>query len=255
MENQTTSFEWKINEVQDQQKKKINFIEKFFFIFIILILLYPPLGFLIIVMAIVAFMNSRQNTSIKQEGSVILEKYKINESGISVDNLKEGEKSFFPWNELVSFYSYTKINPLLGFVVSKIAGDDFVVVSKNNEQLKLRTGINETLKVQQMLLKKLGFKAPNQSQNILIPSLAKNPLKLFPKSSNLSFSDNRSNLHNPTNEKFTKSSQEKYFQEQRIAQKHNLQKEKDAFKRNFLIAAYLAMSFILLIAYLIFDKN
>ena len=154
-----------------------------------------------------------------------------------------------------SFYSYTKTNPVMGFAISKIVGDDFVIVSKSNEHLRLRANVNNTLKVQNILSKKLRSRAPNQSQNILIPSIVKSPLKLFPTSQKLSHPINRSNLYNSTNKTFTKRSQEKYSHEQRIIRKHNIEKERGKFKQNFLIIAYLAISFILLIAYFISSKD
>ncbi|MCK5466419.1 hypothetical protein KAI56_02900 [Candidatus Parcubacteria bacterium] len=251
MENQTSSFEWEINEFQDQQKKKIYFFDKFSFFFLILIFFLLWLGFLGVVIAIIIFVNLKQNDRAKQGENTILEKYKINEVGIVIDNKKEGKKDNLFWNELISFYSYAKINPLLGFVTSKIAGDDFVVVNKNNKHIKLRAGINDTLKVQQMLLKKLKFKAPNKSQNILIPSLTK---KYLDSSFNPSFSSVKFDAQNPSKKAFIKSSQENFLQQKRIIQKHNLQKEKDKFKNNFLIIAYITISFVLFILYFIFDK-
>jgi len=251
MENQTSSFEWEINEIQDRQKKKVYLFEKFFFFFLILVFFLPSLGFLVIVITIVILANLKQNISAKQRENAILEKYKINEIGIVIDNKKEGKKDNLFWNELISFYSYAKINPLLGFVASKIAGDDFVVVNKNNEHIKLRTGVNDASKVQQMLLKKLKFKAPNKSQNILIPSLTK---KYLDSSFNPSFSSVKFDAQNPSKKASTKSSQENFLQQKRIIQKHNLQKEKDKFKNSFLIIAYIAISFVLFILYFIFDK-
>ena len=251
MENQTSSFEWEINEVQDQQKKKVYLFEKFFFFFLILIFFIPSLGFLMIVIAAIVFANLKRNINVKQGENVILEKYKINENGIVIDNKEEGKKDNLSWNELVSFYSYAKINPFVGFVASKIAGDDFVVVNKNNEHLKLRAGVSDVVKVRQMLLKKLKFKAPNKSQNILIPSLAKTHLDSF---FNSFFSSVKVDTQNPSKKVFTKSSQENFFQQKRIMQKHNLQKEKDKFKYNFLIAAYIIVSFVLFVLYLAYDK-
>ena len=251
MENQTSSFEWEINEIQNQQKKKVYLFEKFFFFFFILVFFVPSLGFLMIVIAIIVFANLKRNISVKQGENVILEKYKINEIGIVIDNKKEGKKDNLPWNELVSFYSHTKINPFLGFVTSKIVGDDFVVVNKNNEHLKLRAGVNDATKVQQMLLKKLGFKAPNKSQNILVPSLAKTHLdSLF----NSSISSVKVDTQNSNKKASTKSSQENFLQQKKITQKHNLQREKDKFKRNFLIIVYIVVSFVLFILYFIYDK-
>ena len=240
MENQTSSFKWEINEFQDQQKKKVYVFEKFFFFFVILIFFIPSLGFLMIVVAVVVFAKLKRNVNTRQGESVVLEKYKINEIGIAIDNKKEGKKSNLLWNELVSFYSYAKINPLFGFVASKIAGDDFVVINKNNEHIKLKAGVDDALKVRQMLSKKLKFKAPNKSQNILIPSLTKK---------------HKVDTQNPNKKALTKSSQENFLQQKRIIQKHNLQREKDKFKYKFLIIAYVVVSFILLILYFIFDKT
>lgn len=252
MENQTSSFEWEINEVQDQQKKKIYLFEKFFSFFLIFFLLFPWLGFLMIVIAIIMFVNLKQNIKVKQGENAILEEYKINEIGIVIDDKKEGKKDNLFWNELVSFYSYGRTSPFFGFVAGKIAGDDFVVVDKNNKHIKLRAGINDVLKVRQMLLKKLKFKAPNKSQNILTSSLIK---KSFNSSSDASFSPIKFDAQNPSKKAFTKSSQENLLQQKRIIQKHNLQREKDRFKHNFLIIAYVAISFVLFILYFIFDKN
>lgn len=244
-------LKWEINEIQDQYKARIYVLEKFLFVFIVTIFLFPPLGFFIIVIAIIILVNLKQNASLKQDGGTILEKYEINENGITIDNLKEHRKRSFSWNELASFYSYTKTNPIMGFAVSKVVGDDFVIVSKSDEHLRLRANINSTLKVQNILSKKLKSRAPNQSQNILIPSIVKSPLKLFSNSQKPSQSINRSNLYNSTNKTFTKRSQEKYLHEQRIIKKHNIEREKSKFKQNLLITAYLIISFILLIAYFI----
>ena len=250
MENPIPPIEWEINEVQDQYKSRIYVLEKFLFVFIITIFLYPPLGFFMIVIVVLILANLKQNANLKKDGGTILEKYGMNNNGITINDLRENKKRTLSWNELDSFYSYTKTNPVMGFVISKLAGDDFVVVNKSGKHLKLRVDVNSTLKVQNMLSKKLRSKAPNQSQNILIPSLG-SPFKIFQNSSKPSLPINRSNLYSSTNRTFTKRSQEKYSHEQRIIQKHNTEKERGKFKQNFLIIAYLAISFILLIAYFI----
>lgn len=254
MENSIPPIEWEINDVQDQYKSRIYILEKFLFVFIITIFLYPPLGFLMIVIVIIILVNLKQNTNLKKDGGMILEKYGINNNGITINDLRGNKKRSLSWNELDSFYSYAKTNPVIGLVVSKLAGDDFVVVNKSGKHLKLRANINSTLKVQKILSKKLRSRAPNQSQNILIPSLG-SPFKMFQNSSKLSLPINKSNLYSSTNKTFTKRSQEKYLHEQRIVKKHNIEKERSKFKQNILIIAYLTISFILLIAYFISSKD
>lgn len=254
MENRIIPFGWEINNIQDQYKTRVYVLEKFLFVFVITIFLFPLLGFFMIVIVIIIFVNLKKSADSKKDGDAILEKYEINESGIAINNLKEKKKRFLSWNELVSFYSYTKTSPVMGFAISKVVGDDFVIVSKNNEHLKLRANINSTLKVQNILSKKLKSRAPNQSQNILIPSLG-SPFKLFPNLSKLSHPIDKSNLYNSTNKTSTKRSQEKYLHEQKILQKHNIEKERGEFKQKFLIIAYLVVSLILLIAYFVSSKD
>jgi hypothetical protein len=250
------SFEWEITESQDQQKKKVYFLEKIIIAVLALLFIFPPLGFFIILIIIITFINSLQSSNIKQKEGIILEKYKIDENGITINNIKESKKSFFPWSELVSFYSYAKTNPLIGLIKNKIVGDDFVAIDKNNKHIKLRTSVNNTSKVQSMLLRKLKFKTPTNTQASF--SSSNSPFKI--KYSGIGLFDNWLRTPSPSNNKqnnigFANSKQEKQFHEQTIAQKHNLQKEKEQFKRNFLIAAYIAISFILLILYFILDKN
>jgi len=253
--SQVSSFEWEINETQDQQKKKASFLEKIITAVLVLLFIFPPLGFFALLIIIIIFINSLQNSNIKQKENIILEKYKIDENGIAIDNLKENKKSFFSWNELSSFYSYSKINPVMGFIISKIAGDDFVIVNKNNEHVKLRVGVNDALRVRNMISGKLKFKAPTRKQ--AASSLSNSPFKIKYSGTGLGNWINTSLVSNnkQNNIGFVNSKQEKQFHEQTIAQKHNLQKEKEALKQKILIISYIVIMFIVTIIYLIFDKN
>ena len=250
--SQVSSFEWEINETQDQQKKKALFLEKIIFAVFALLFIFPPLGFFVILIIIIIFINSLQSSNIKQKESIILEKYKIDENGIAIDNLKENKKRFFPWNELSSFHSYSKINPVMGFIISKIAGDDFVVVNKNNKHIKLRVGINDALRVRNMLSGKLKFKAPTNTQATSLFKIKYSGIGLFDNRLN---SPSSLNNNRKTNIGFKNRNQEKKDHEQTIVQKHNLQKEKEEFKKKILIVSYLIVMFIVTIIYFVFYKN
>ena len=249
--SQVSSFEWEINEIQYKQKKYIYFLEKIIPAMFVLLLIFPPFGFFLILIAIIIFANLKQNNNIKQKESAILEKYKIDENGIAIDNLKENKKRFFPWNELSSFHSYSKINPVMGFIISKIAGDDFVVVNKNNKHIKLRVGINDALRVRNMLSGKLKFKAPTNTQATSLFKIKYSGIGLFDnRLSSPSSSNNRQ-----TNIGSKKRNQEKKDHEQTIFQRKNLQKEKEEFKKKILIVSYLIVMFIVTIIYFVFYKN
>ena len=248
------SFEWEINETQDQQKKIISLLEKFFFVFILIIFIFPPLGFFMIIIAIIMFVNLKQSADMKQKEGVILEKYKIDDRGITIDNLKESKKSFFPWSELISFYSYAKTNPLLSFIRNKVAGDDFVVVDKNNKRIELRAGINNTSKVRSMLSGKLKFKTPTNTQASF--SSSNSPFKI--KYSEIGLFNNwlktpsSSNNNKQNNVGFVNSKQEKQFHEQTIVQRRNLQRGKDKFKNKIIIISYIIVMFIVTSLYLMY---
>ena len=250
--SQVSSFEWKINEIQYKQKKYIYLLEKIIPAMFVLLLIFPPFGFFLILIAIIIFANLKQNNNIKQKESAILEKYKIDENGIAIDNLKENKKRFFPWNELSSFHSYSKINPVMGFIISKIAGDDFVVVNKNNKHIKLRVGINDALRVRNMLSGKLKFKAPTNTQATSLFKIKYSGIGLFDNRLN---SPSSLNNNRKTNIGFKNRNQEKKDHEQTIVQKHNLQKEKEEFKKKILIVSYLIVMFIVTIIYFVLDKN
>ncbi|MCK4525511.1 MAG: hypothetical protein KAU07_03670 [Candidatus Andersenbacteria bacterium] len=259
MKNQTSpisSFEWEITESQLQQKQIAYFLEKFFFVFIFIIFIFPPLAFFMIVIAIIIFANLKQNTNIKQGKNVILEKYKIDDRGININNAKQGKDGFYSWKDLSYFYTYSKTNPLFGLLLGKIVGNDFFIRDNDNKLIKLKASAVDAKKVKFMLSKKLKFKAVAGAQTSAFSSsfqiksngglaswLLKTPLL------------NSSNIHNPKNIRLKKREQEKQFHEQTIAQHRNLQKQKEIFKKKILIVSYLIVMFIVTIIYFVYENK
>ena len=249
MKNQTMSihpFRWEITEAQNQKKKLAYFIEKLSFFFLFAIFIFPPLGIFMIVIAIIMFIHLKQDTNLRQENSKIVEKYKIDNRGISINNIKQKEDNFYNWKDLSYFYGYSKTNPLFGLLLGKIVGEDFFIKDNDNKLIKLSVSIDDTEKVRSMLSKKLEFKVGVRSQIFLPSSPASFGVKsnsglisLLSKASLLN-SSNQSNFGNPG---FKNRDQEKRSHERTISQQRNIQKEKEAFKQKFLIALYIIIIF------------
>ncbi len=253
MKDQTTSippFGWEITEAQLQKKKLAYFLEKFSFFFLFAIFIFPPLGIFMIIIAIIMFIHLKQNTNLRQEDSRIVEKYKIDDRGISINNIKQKEDNSYIWNDLAYFYSYSKTSPLFGLLLGKIVGEDFFI-KDNNKLIKLSVSIDDTEKVRSMLSKKLEFKAATGGQ------MPFSSFQIKPKSgsasllskASLSNSSSRSDLNNVG---FKNRDQEKKFHEQTISQQRNIRKEKEAFKRKLLIVLYIVVVFVVTTLYLLY---
>ena len=164
-------LKWEITESQLQKKQLSYLLEKFFFVFIIFVLISPSLGFLMIMIAILMFINLKQNTNTKQGKDAVLEKYKIDDSGISINNVKQKENSFYSWNNLSYFYTYSKTSPLFGFLLGKIVGDDFFIKKNDNKLITLKASAADAEKIKFILSKKLKIKAIAKTQTSAYPSL------------------------------------------------------------------------------------
>ena len=253
MKNQTSSippFEWEITESQFQKKKLAYFLEKLSFFFLFAIFIFPPLGIFMIIIAIIMFIHLKQNTNLRQEDSRIVEKYKIDDRGISINNIKQKEDNSYNWNDLAYFYSYSKTSPLFGLLLGKIVGEDFFIKDNNNKLIKLNASVDDAEKVKSMLSKKLEFKAATGGQ------MSFSSLQIKPKSGSVSLlskaSSNSSSRSDLNDVGFKNRDQEKKFHEQTISQQRNIQKEKEVFKRKLLIVLYIVVVFVVTTLYLVY---
>ena len=258
MKDQTTSippFGWEITESQLQKKKLAYFLEKFSFFFLFAIFIFPPLGIFMIIIAIIMFIHLKQNTNLRQEDSRIVEKYKIDDRGISINNIKQKEDNSYNWNDLAYFYSYSKTSPLFGLLLGKIVGEDFFIKDNDNKLIKLSVSIDDTEKVRSMLSKKLEFKAGVGAQMSFPSSTSSFGIKsdsgLISLLSKASLSNNP-NRYNSGKSGFQNRDQEKRSHERTISQQRNIQKEKEAFKQKLLIALYIIVVFVATTLYLLY---
>ncbi|MBW6441183.1 hypothetical protein K0B03_04130 [Patescibacteria group bacterium] len=85
--------------------------------------------------------------NLKVEVKLLWKNIKLINNGIKINNVKKEENSFYSWNDLSYFYTYTKINPLFGFLFEKIVEDDFFIKSNDNKLQKIKVGIADVDRV------------------------------------------------------------------------------------------------------------
>jgi len=230
-----SSFQWEITEFQLRQKQQVSIIEKFLFPSIFLMFIFPQLGFVGILAIAVFYIKLNSNSKLQTGNVVAVEKYKIDNNGISINNVKQGKNSFYSWDDLSYFYNYSKTNPMFGLLFNKIVGDEFFVMNKDHKIIKLKVGFEDVEKVKFRLSQKLKFKLPTNWQT---PS---------------SSSDSSYNWRKKIG--FENTNQEKIFYEQTIASRRNLQKEKETFKNKLIIILYLIVAFFVTIIYLVYENR
>ncbi|MDF1498316.1 MAG: hypothetical protein P1P85_03095 [Patescibacteria group bacterium] len=250
-----SSFQWEITEFQLRQKQQASIIEKFLFPSIFLMFIFPQLGFVGILAIAVFYIKLNSNSKLQTGNVVAVEKYKIDNNGISINDVKQGKNSFYSWNDLSYFYNYSKTNPLFGLLFSKIVGDEFFVMNKDLKLIKLNTNTVDVEKIKFTLSKKLKFKLPTSWQTPSSSSSSSfkySGIGLF--GNWLSFPSS-SNNNKQKKIGFSNRNQEKRFHEQTIASRINLQKEKEAFKNKLIIILYLIVAFFVTVVYLVYENK
>ncbi len=249
MSQQLDPFEWEITAFQDDQKKSAYSILKIIYISLMLLFFFSGLAFILMIISAVMLARLSQTRNLSSGRGVPIEKYKIDEKGIFIENLKYDRRSQYSWTDLASYYSYNKANPLPGSFLRSRIGDDFTVVDKKNNRIELRAGTNDSDRVDSMLSQKLKLRLPSQSA--YYPN--DRSFKLTPISGWGDRQPKMMNLQRPV-KKFDSGEEEKRFYEQRRMQEHSLRKNKERSTGKTVLAVYLAMVFFSIMFYLAFSS-
>ncbi|MCK5413624.1 MAG: hypothetical protein KAI57_04610 [Candidatus Pacebacteria bacterium] len=251
----TTPIQWEITESQNRKKERAYLVSKASgLIFILIFILFSSLGFLlmgVIIFVIIYFIKKDDILkSSKNLSSSASSKYKISESGIEVFVTDKKQSTCHLWENMLSFYAFSRTGPV-GYFSSSVLGDDFVIIDKQKNQILLKTNKINSPKVKMALLKKIKKKIPTQNENMFFSITSKNLT--------LTKHDNLNSITAPVAPQFKnktpqeKNIAEKNFYEQQRQYKQGIQKQKDSLNRNILFFIYILSMFLVTIIY--FIKN
>ncbi len=162
MDNKNTLLEWNIHRAHINIKRNYKAIIVLVFIaFIILsnfihIWIALICGFLILYIIAKYYINVQNKYQYITDDNMFIEKYKITDEGIAINNLVSNTASVYKWSDMDCFYA--KAITLGGRIISIIAGDDFIIEKNDGQTIKLRCGADVMPKVGNVLSQKLPFK-------------------------------------------------------------------------------------------------
>ncbi|MFA6097296.1 MAG: hypothetical protein WC788_06750 [Candidatus Paceibacterota bacterium] len=247
MEKQIAPFEWSLNYAAEKNKQYSQTIESVYFVMIIMFFVSPGIAILILVFVFILIGKMSRDESSASGGGAVLEKYKIDNEGVTVENIRNQRSHKYLWNELTSYCPYSVAKPLYGSFLKKYAGDDFMLERVGGSQIKLRAGVRDSAMVNAALSKKLKIKNMLNQQSYR--SFRMTPLSAGSFNSNTMMTDKR-NFNKP--QKFSTSAEEKrFYEEKRYFEKNKARAGEQSF-RNKIFAIYLFLMALSLVGYSIY---
>lgn len=115
---------------------------------------------LILIIILFIWYYFKSKSKLKRE--FVREYYKIDERGISINKVNENIKSFYPWSDLCSYYSFNKDKTLpgIGSFLTYFVGNKFIITGNNGKSFPLLINDNIESELELMLSEHLKFNQP-----------------------------------------------------------------------------------------------
>ena len=250
MEKYIAPYEWNLSYSAEKNKQYSQTIESVYFIMIILFFIFPAAAILFLVLIIILIGSMSKSDSSASGGGMVLEKYKIDMEGITVEDVRNQRSHQYQWNELASYCPYSVAKPFYGSFLKKYAGDDFILTRVGGSQIKIKAGRNDAAMVNSVLSKKLKVKNVLNSQGNR--SFRMDPLKIGACNPGAMMIEKK-NFDKPRS--FSSGAEEKRFYEEKRYFERNYARASEQSFRNKVIGIYFILVIFSLIGYSVYHAT
>lgn len=248
MEKQIAPYEWTLNYATEKKKQYSQMTERIYFIVIILFFIFPGVAVFFLIFILFLMGSVLKSDSSSSGGGMILEKYKIDMEGITVEDVRNQRSHKYMWNEISSYCPYSVAKPFYGYFLKKYAGDDFILERIGGSRIKLKAGANDSAMVNANLSKKLKIK---NLMNLQSRGSFKMGLARAGAFDPATMEIEKRNFNKP--QKFSSSAEEKRFYEEKRRFERNYARSSEQSFRNKVIVIYFALVLVSLAGYYIYS--
>lgn len=247
MDKQITSYEWSLNYLTEKKKQYSYMAESLLPMMVVMLFIFPGLAFFFFIFLLILIGSISRNDGAAASGGMIVEKYRIDDEGITVEDIRKKRVQKYTWKKLANYCPYSVQKPLYGAFFKKYAGDDYIVQGKGGDVVKLKAGISDSAMVNSILSKKLKLRNTLNIQSGR--SFRMDPFKVSALNSNIMAEEKR-NFNRP--QKFSSGDDEKRFYEEKRNFERKYAKASEKAFRNRIVGIYIALVILSLIGYSIY---